>query len=1115
MSNLNHKMLYKTSQDIYNEEFVNLINGLNESIKEYYKVSKYNVKETDKFLSIFENEWKLIENSLKEINSSEEINKILVKVNQSESLIGQLQQNSLSNDKNLNLFFEDAKIIFKKMKSKRNENLSNLQRNRVSNSLRNQKVGSIDLKEAKINTNNEKIPPNIMKKLLYYLNQFRDYNEIVEKFSVKAKYNFINLQKSIFGILYDNQKNDNLLNISDYSKINEVNNFNINEVKNKYEEEVITLNKRIIELEQTLKNYKINYSEIVKIDELKKKIELELNKNNTNINYGKENDFEKMILNLIDTNKNLNFELNNLKSEIQKKNEIKYEDSEKIYNNNYDLKINNSSNMNNNNRTSIINLRKEMKNLYIENKRLRTELNDIKINKSDKKSKSGNKNENNIRDSFKNELENQKKIIMKKYEKEINSLTKHSQSLSKQLTSKNEEIINLQKEMINIITQLNGNNPETIKNLSINSKYTNNNNIDKNEILKLKEENLKLKKIINNSGDKNKIELLKIMSEENNLKSMEYQQEIINLQNIMNEKDELIKQYKNKIENMKNQNLNNMNIQINQLKNKNIKLSNELKNKNIEINNLKNGLSNDINYNHKINELNQIISNNKILIQSLNNQINDLKSSVTVKNQSELINKYKNDINELNNAFIKANSILEEKNLIIKKLQENPNINNAEYQIKMVEYENKIKQIEEENKNLANEIMKINNNQNEDDTNNKIYLLNLKISSLKEENEYYKNKAEELNEQLKIITKGRLNTENTLDMMINPNQFDIDKKENKDFDNKFNSINQLKQEIINLKNANEKLQTDFNQEKIKNAELLKKNQNNNALLGNTKDNNTINDNSDLSLKLQKKEEELEGIKTFLFKIQKEYEKAKEENEAYQSKIKAFKKENESIKNQLERLTTSMPKELNALQIQLDQAKKQNKQIGNNNLNTNIFNNKISSINEKDKIKEKKNNNNKTMNELYPGDYNNLLSKLNEANKEISKLNDQNKKLLFQLEEKEVKSAYSVYKTEDMNLSNYEEEFDLRKMANGVREKNKSEDIYIDYPGIQGIKDRLKDLEFRYNNLVEQIKILIGNINFTQKIKPQITQICQLLGYSPKIIAKIISFPKEKKKILGI
>ena len=139
MSNLNHKMLYKTSQDIYNEEFVNLINGLNESIKEYYKVSKYNVKETDKFLSIFENEWKLIENSLKEINSSEEINKILVKVNQSESLIGQLQQNSLSNDKNLNLFFEDAKIIFKKMKSKRNENLSNLQRNRVSNSLRNQK----------------------------------------------------------------------------------------------------------------------------------------------------------------------------------------------------------------------------------------------------------------------------------------------------------------------------------------------------------------------------------------------------------------------------------------------------------------------------------------------------------------------------------------------------------------------------------------------------------------------------------------------------------------------------------------------------------------------------------------------------------------------------------------------------------------------------------------------------------------------------------------------------------------------------------------------------------------------------------------------------------------
>ena len=89
------------------------------------------------------------------------------------------------------------------------------------------------------------------------------------------------------------------------------------------------------------------------------------------------------------------------------------------------------------------------------------------------------------------------------------------------------------------------------------------------------------------------------------------------------------------------------------------------------------------------------------------------------------------------------------------------------------------------------------------------------------------------------------------------------------------------------------------------------------------------------------------------------------------------------------------------------------------------------------------------------------------------------------------------------------------MANGARDKNRSEDINIDYPGIQGVKEKLKELEFKYSNLVEQIKILIGNIPVNQKIKPQIVQICQLLGYSPKTTGRIITSSKEKKKILGI
>lgn len=46
----------------------------------------------------------------------------------------------------------------------------------------------------------------------------------------------------------------------------------------------------------------------------------------------------------------------------------------------------------------------------------------------------------------------------------------------------------------------------------------------------------------------------------------------------------------------------------------------------------------------------------------------------------------------------------------------------------------------------------------------------------------------------------------------------------------------------------------------------------------------------------------------------------------------------------------------------------------------------------------------------------------------------NKELQFKLDEKQVEKEFSGYRTEDYNFSNYEEEFDLKKMVNGAREK---------------------------------------------------------------------------------
>ena len=145
----------------------------------------------------------------------------------------------------------------------------------------------------------------------------------------------------------------------------------------------------------------------------------------------------------------------------------------------------------------------------------------------------------------------------------------------------------------------------------------------------------------------------------------------------------------------------------------------------------------------------------------------------------------------------------------------------------------------------------------------------------------------------------------------------------------------------------------------------------------------------------------------------------------------------------------------------------------------------------------------------------LLDLLNKANKDNLTLQNKNKELQYKLEEKQVQEEYSGYKTEDVNFSNYEEEFDLKRILTGAKDKNKSEDINIDYPDMKIIKDKYKKLSINNNMLEEQVKILISNINCNNsKIKPQINQICQLMKIPAKNIQLIIA-GKNKKKILGI
>ena len=122
-------------------------------------------------------------------------------------------------------------------------------------------------------------------------------------------------------------------------------------------------------------------------------------------------------------------------------------------------------------------------------------------------------------------------------------------------------------------------------------------------------------------------------------------------------------------------------------------------------------------------------------------------------------------------------------------------------------------------------------------------------------------------------------------------------------------------------------------------------------------------------------------------------------------------------------------------------------------------------------------------------------------------------LVKQLEAKEINKNYFDNKSEQ-NISNYEEEFDLRKMAKGAKEKNRSQDINIDYPGIQAIKEKYRELDFYYNSLENLVKKLLLNIQCNPKNKVYITELCKLVKFDLETTNKII-MNKNKNFLLGI
>lgn len=438
-------------------------------------------------------------------------------------------------------------------------------------------------------------------------------------------------------------------------------------------------------------------------------------------------------------------------------------------------------------------------------------------------------------------------------------------------------------------------------------------------------------------------------------------------------------------------------------------------------------------------------------MQNLNSNENLDKIKKEYENKISTINKKVKELELIIEKVKKSESELNKQLSTLKKqiMEKDRKIKQLNYQIEELKSELLTKQAE--NQILSDNITNLElQNQNNDNINNNDIL----NEELIKEKDINNNLTEELNKikQNNIILQNKLlsKEKKLTNLSIINNELEMREKE-----------------IEILKNENSSLKFENEQFKFKNNELK-------GCFLNEENKNYI---------MQKNENE--GLKQMIEKMQKEREK--DDNE-----LNMYKRENEKIKNQLIRLSKTLPEEYNELQKQYKSLETKYLNLKNKNPNNQISKNTKSEEKNEDK-KDKE---------------------LLEAKKEIEQLKKKNVELFTQLEDKEINKNFYDNRSEDANKSNYEEEFDLRKMAKGARDKNRSQDVNIDYPGLQNYKEKVRELEFYYNSLENLVKKLLLTIQCNPKNKTYVNELCKIVGFDSETTNKIIT-NKNKNFILGL
>ena len=688
---------------------------------------------------------------------------------------------------------------------------------------------------------------------------------------------------------------------------------------------------------------------------------------------------------------------------------------------------------------------------------------------------------------------------------------------------------------------------EYINNINIITEHSNNNTLGQNITSKNDENELNKLKMINKklNNELNRYKTLQINIEElknnNNFNTLEKintfvrdkEKVISSLKEEMNKLNKnhqiLLNKYKKQIKALQNENdrlRSNTSLsgnpksdvdlsiisKLNTLMKENKKLKNNIEE--LKVNNFHSEFNAKVDQN--INQFENINKENKTLINKIRILENKFqqKQNENIQLNSKIINltnKYKNEINTITNKYneISINLINKENELLILQkeiLNKNSSIENyknllnkdinGKQKMDNEEYEKRIKELEsnlEKNKKLEFNLNKQISNLNQQIKNKDAKLLKQNYQLEQIQSQLITKKAEN-QKLLNYIDNIKLTYENNNNNNLNE-QLEEQQNINNDLNDELTKVKNdneiLKNKIISTEKRITILNQNSDLQKIKEQEFDKiKNENKSLKFENErldyqfnqlKENLLLNDPE----QNKKKEEEIDGLKQLIEKLQKEKEKIDDE-------LNNVKKENEKIKNQMMRLSKTLPEEYNELQKHYNEL--ENKYISLKNKNPNATTPKKTKAEEKQIEK--------------------MTKELADSKKEIEQLKKKNMELVSQLEDKEINKNYYDVRSEDGNKSNYEEEFDLRKMAKGAKDKNRSQDINIDYPGIQTYKEKVRELEFYYNSLENLVKKLLLTIQCNQKNKTYVTELCKIVGFDLETTNKIIT-NKNKNFILGL